>query len=500
MAYRRAIKAGTNAVTNNGMPTNITSGSPTVDLFFMIGSSRGKDIRAEFDAAYAHDRITTLRMLLHARDVRGGAGERDTSRSLLKHLALTRTEEAEKLIPHLAAFGRWDDLLIFDGPLQDAAFSVIAEGLADPKVQALTAKWMPRYPSTSPSSRRKVEKTTRAVIGKRERGPLSAHRVAQTAKAEALRRFLRLSERDYRRTLVNLSRTVEQAMSASRWDAIQFGKLPSLAAARYQKAFNRHCAEAYAAYKEKLKAGTEKVNATAIHPHEVIRTFKTGDLTVAAGQWDSLPNYLGADSILPLIDVSSSMERAIGAGGLLQCIDVAVALGLYVADKQQGPFAGCWLNFSDRPKMRVLTGDIIQKYNSVRSDSDWGGSTDVEAAFEEILRVAKDHKIAPADMPKMLLVLSDMEFNPSRQNGANTAFQMVRDQFAKSGYDLPRLVWWNLNARPGNNPVTARQADTAMVSGFSPAIMRAVLKAQDFTPEGIMRAALDQPRYADVVF
>jgi hypothetical protein len=466
----------------------------------MIGSSRGKDIREQFDAAYAHDRITTLRMLLWARDARDGSGEREVSRTLLRHLAKQHPEDAERLIPHLAIFGRWDDLLVFDGGyLQDAAFSVIAEGLADPKVQRLVAKWMPRYPSSSPSSRRRKNKRTGEVLGVKAKGAPSAKRQAKVTKADALRKFLRLSERDYRRILANLSRTVEQQMCAGQWDAIEFGKIPSVAAARYQKAFNRRCAAAYATYKEGLKKGTEKINAGAIFPYDVIKTIDRGDRQVAVAQWDALPNYLGDDRILPMVDVSGSMTSQVPGSTNLTCLDVSVSLGLYVADKQKGAFNGCWLNFSSKPKIRVLTGDIAQKYHSLKGDSDWEMSTNIEGAFSEILRVAKAQKVPADEMPKMLLVLSDMEFDRSSR-GKDTAFDVARRKFEEAGYALPKIVWWNLNARADNNPVTARQDGTALVSGFSPSIMKSILKAQDFSPDGVMRSTLNVPRYADVIY
>jgi len=114
------------ALTANGAPTFVSSGNPLVDLFSLIGSSRGKNINAEFDAAYAADRKLALKTLLWARDIRGGAGERQTFRDLLLHLEKVAPHEAAQIIPHIAEFGRWDDLLIFQTPeLREIAFTHI---------------------------------------------------------------------------------------------------------------------------------------------------------------------------------------------------------------------------------------------------------------------------------------------------------------------------------------------------------------------------------------
>ena len=85
MKFRDAAKnkAPMMSRTLNGMPAFTLSGNPLVDLFSAIGSSRGKDLKSQFLAAYDADRIKALKILLWARDIRGGAGERQTVRNLL---------------------------------------------------------------------------------------------------------------------------------------------------------------------------------------------------------------------------------------------------------------------------------------------------------------------------------------------------------------------------------------------------------------------------------
>jgi len=481
MNFRDAAMTSDMGVTENGMPTHLTSGHPLLDLFAAIGSSRGKDIRAVFDAAYAHDRVRTLKILLWARDIRGGAGERDTVRRLLRHLETLAPDDAEQLVALLPDFGRWDDLLVFDtARLREAAFALIAIGLGDPSKCGLVAKWLPRkghaalaleqFLGLSPTA-----SGFRYTDGKAYPGKL------------------------YRRMLVELSRTVEQQMCAREWEQIIFDHVPSLAAARYQKAFNRRCGERYQAYKAGLVKGTTKINASAVYPYDVIKSIRHGDREVAKAQWDALPNFLGDEQLLAMVDVSGSMTASIANQQYctVSRLDVSTSLGLYIADKARGPFKDVFLTFSGSPKIEVLTGDILQKYDQM-CRAHWTMNTNLHGAFMEILRLGRMNHVQDHDMPKILLILSDMEFDVCVANATDTAMTMARRMYEESSYTLPKVVFWNLATRAGNSPVRYRDDGTAVVSGFSPAIMKAILEAKDFSPLAVMEQTIGNPRY-DVI-
>jgi hypothetical protein len=95
----------------------------------------------------------------------------------------------------------------------------------------------------------------------------------------------------------------------------------------------------------------------------------------------------------------------------------------------------------------------------------------------------------------MLLILSDMQFNYCARFD-DTAMQMIERKFADAGYTVPQIVFWNLNSSD-NVPVKADKSGAALVSGFSPSIMTALLSADldQFTPEGIMLKTVMVPRY-----
>lgn len=446
--------------TANGMKTFDSSKSALVDLFFSIGASRGKDLSKEFVKALKQDETLALRLLMWARDVRGGAGEREVVRKILLSLEKNYPEVLIRVLPHLAEFGRWDDMLIFKTEtVKTAAFTLIGNALRERN--GLAAKWMPRQ------------------------GPLAAE----------IRAFFGMSPKFYRKSLVEMTKVVEQNMCANTWTEINYSHVPSLAAARYQKAFKKHDPVGYEAYKAKLSSGEAKVNAQAVYPYDVIKGYTFGgDATVVQAQWDSLPDYIGDELVLPLCDVSGSMSTPVSGNKNLTCMDVCVSLGLYLADKNKGPFKDMFLTFTDNSKLEILKGNLIDKLNQLRH-ADWGMSTNLHSAFEAILKYAKEWRVPEKHMPKYLLIMSDMEFNACTEHD-DSAMQMIERKYKEAGYNVPNIVFWNLNARSGNVPVKYDKKGVALVSGFSPAIMTSILAADELDPVSVMMQTLNSPRYA----
>lgn len=468
MTFAQAVQNTlTPSLTANGMATFDSSLDPCVDLFFAVASSRGKDLTGAFARAFATEPDVAMKILFWTRDIRQGAGERDTFRKLIQNLEITQPDSLIKNLALIPEYGRWDDLLVFASPrFRLAAFDCITRALR--AGNGLCAKWMPR------------------------KGPV----------ANELRKYLNLTPKAYRQLIVNLTKVVEQQMCAREWSEINYSHVPSVAANRYQKAFTKRDKDRYTAWKAGLKTGETKVNAAVLYPYDVIKGVAWGDKDVSLAQWEALPNYLGDNRILPMVDVSGSMSSPVGGqrGAGLTCMDVAISLGLYVADKQQGPFRDMWLTFTNDSHIDILKGDLLAKIRQIRSNV--GYDTNIESAFQSILRVAVQNQVASEEMPQYLLVLTDLEFNQAVRNGESIgAFALAQKMFSDVGYQLPRIVWWNLNARPdalGNSPVRFDQNGTAMVSGFSPSIMKSILAAQTFTPRSIMLETVQNERYAAI--
>ena len=450
--------------TANGMKTYQSSLNALVDLFYQIGSSRGKDVTGLFERAYAEDRQLALRIAFWARDVRGGAGEREIFRSIIKHLEKLHPAELEQVIKLAPEYGRWDDILVVQ---TEPASRIVAREVKNAlinKQDGLCAKWMPR----------------------------------KGADAVALRNFMGMTPKQYRKTLVSLTKVVEQAMCSGNWSEINYNHVPSVAAARYQKAFGKHDPIGYTAYKAALADGTAKVNASAVYPYDVIKSLRHGgSVEVANAQWDSLPNYVGDHKILPMVDVSGSMGCPAGGNPNVRCLDVSLSLGLYLSGKNTGAFKDMFLTFSGSSKIEVLKGDLASKLAQLEG-SEWGMNTNLHAAFDEVLRVAREGRVSPVDMPEYILILSDMEFDRCVSND-DSAIEMIRRQYEAAGYSLPNVIFWNLNSQSGTVPVKYNEKGTALVSGFSPAIMASILKADQIDPINIMLTTINSERYEKIV-
>jgi hypothetical protein len=460
--------ANQEARTTNGMKARKSTAKATVDLFYKIGASRGKNITGDFTAAFVENREVALRIAQWARDVRGGAGERQLFRDILVHLEKRDPDAALALLKKVPEVGRWDDVFVFSTPqLKTAAYTMLGDALR--ARNGLAAKWTPR------------------------KGKVAAE----------VRAFFGMTPKQYRKSLVGMTTVVETQMCANDWDNINFSHVPSVASRNYKKAFGRHT-PAFAEYVAKLvaKDPSVKVNASAIFPHDVLKgvigsyraNFDKTETDHVIAQWDALPNYVGDASIMPIVDVSGSMSCPAGKNTSVTCMDVSISLGLYLADKNKGVFKDTFLTFSDKPELVTLKGNIVDKVAQM-SKSDWNMSTNLHAAMDKILSVAVKASVPASDMPAMLLVLSDMQFNQCARYD-DSAMQMIERKFADAGYVVPQIVFWNLNASD-NVPVKADKSGTALVSGFSPSIMTSLLAADmdQFTPEGIMLKTVMSDRY-----
>jgi hypothetical protein len=455
-------------LTDNRMVTNPTSLNKCVDLFFSIGSMRGKSkdkVVKLFSEAYNENPLVASKILFWVRDVRGGAGERKVFRDVISYLTTNSPQTVRKNIGLIPEFGRWDDVLVLFGTeLEDDMFSLIKTSLSNG--DGLSAKWMPR----------------KGVI------------------ANGLRKFFKYTPKQYRKMLVDLTNVVESKMCAGEWESIDYSKLPSLASSRYQKTFNRNDSVRYDEYKQSLLDGTAKVNAGAVYPYDIIKSMNLGgDDIVNNKQWESLPNWMegSVERILPVVDVSASMGVEVGGNPNLSCMDVAISLGMYISERNEGNFKDVFITFSNNPQLQYLTGTLRERLQQLRR-ADWGMSTDLEAVFNLILNQAKINNVPEDNMPTKILILSDMQFNQAVGRDEFSAQSMIETMYEEMGYIKPDIIYWNLNAGGGNFPVVFNKNGTALVSGFSPSILKSILGGKNMTPESILMDTVNDDRYSVV--
>ena len=451
--------------TLNGMVTNSTSKDANVDLFFHIGAMRGQDPVPVFAKAFAEDPLTALKVMFWCRDVRGGAGERQLFKDVVIYLSLVNQDVLKKNIHLFSEYGRWDDLFALLGtPLEVDVLNLIGHGLTEG--DGLLAKWLPR------------------------KGPV----------ANKVRKYLGVSPKVYRKTIVSLSQTVEQSMCAKKFDDIDYEKVPSLAMSRYLKAFYKNDETRFDDFKNRLAEGTAKVNAGALYPYDVTKSILSGgDVKVSEAQWDSLPNYMEGNEkrVLPVVDTSGSMTCSVGGNPNLECIDIAVSLGLYISERNEGPFKDAFITFSEDPTLQYLKGTLAERLASLNC-AHWGYNTNLEKVFQVVLKQALKNQVSPGEMPTDILILSDMQFDEAIQDSDYTAYAMAKHMYEESGYELPNIVFWNLHSHETQSPVSFDEKGTALISGFSPAILTSILAGEEMTAVSIMMDTIGSTRYAAV--
>ena len=490
------MKSVTNKTyTQNGAITYKSTLSKVYDLFAQGASMRGASnencIRL-FAQAYAEDPTMALKCLFYLRDIRGGQGERRFFRLCIQWLAMYHKAEMEHLIALIAEYGRYDDLFVlFGSPLEDEMMGYI-KYVIDKNEDHLVYKWMPSINTSSKSTQ--------------ERGRKFAQAFGMT-------------EREYRKMLSEGRKAchlVETLMSQNKWDQIAFDKLPSRAGILYSKAFARReeTKERYAAF---MSSDKTKVNASTLYPYDVVKkarevmnrdywhradvALNDTDRLAANKYWDNLTDYFNGATLnaLCVCDTSGSMTG--GYGTTIAPIDVAIALSLYTAERAKGPFHNHFISFSSRPALIETTGvDFCEKVDNIYRQN-LCENTNIEATFDLILNTAIRKGLEQEDLPETLIIVSDMQFDSARgyyswgrEDDTSTLMENIERKWKMKGYDMPKLIFWNVNAATGAGNIPMKDKDgVTFVSGASPSIFTQILTGK--TGQDLMREALLSERY-----
>ena len=480
--------------TENGAVTHATTFSDCLDLFATIGalrSSSEETIINRFIKAYSENPDLALKTVFFARDVRGGLGERKVFRVCLKWLAENAPASARKNLIHVAEFGRWDDLLSLMGtPCEQDVLALIKaqleadlEALASDSEVSLLAKWLPS---------------------------VNASNALTVSQAKRIARYLGMMDSTYRKTLVKLReriRIIENNLREKDY-SFDYSKQPSKAMFKYRKAFYRNDGERYEEFLGKVTRGEAKLHASTLMPYELVEPYldwnaynrdnrafmkpiSDEERTALNATWESLPEFGNDENALAVIDTSGSMY----CGGKPMPGAVALSLGLYFAEHNTGAFKNHFIEFSDNPQLIEVKGDtFVDRLRYVASFNEVA-STNLESVFDLILSAAVRNSVPQEELPATLYIISDMEFNYCVKNSGATNFENAKAQFEAAGYKLPRVVFWNVQSRNTQQPVTQNEQGVALVSGCTPRIFNMLANGQ-LSPMGYMMVILGAERYA----
>ena len=465
--------------TENGAVALNTTGDARLDLFGSIGSLRtAEDMRIDtlFEEAYKVDPLFATKIAFYARDIRGGLGERRVFRTILRDMAEFHPEALRPNLDLIGVFGRYDDLYcLIDTPLEDDMWAAMKKQFEEDRENAipgkaisLLAKWIKTADASS-------EKT-------RQLGIQTAIKMGYP-----VRNFKRIVR--YLRKHIGV---VESLMSAGRWDEIKYPEVPSRAMMIYRNAFLKHDEQRYRAFVEKAINGEAKINSSTLYPYDLVekiwQPFRgvSTDKTVEA-QWRQLPNYVDpGTNALVIADTSGSMCG--------RPMATSVGLAIYFAERNVGAYHNMWMSFSSNPKIHMLKGNTLaEKINSIDM-RDWEMNTDLRKAFKLVLDIALKNNVPQEDMPKSLIVISDMEIDACG-NREWTFYEKMSQRFRKHGYQIPNIIFWNVNSRHDIFHADSKRIGVQLCSGQSTTVFKQMLSCIGMTPVEAMEKVINAERY-----
>jgi hypothetical protein len=516
--------ASADAVTEKGAKSySIGSHDPRVVLF--MKSIRGMELRnprsdtesekfLEFllEECWRVSPLDTLRLIFYIRDCRGGKGEKLIFHAACAWLMRNHLEYIRRNLEHVPFYGSWKDLLtVFSGSvLENNMIRVYTSqlqrdelNLAGGHVSEIDTGAAKYAPSEDMYFDRTFDLVSKfcSVLG--------------------------VTKRQYRKSYLRPLRTarvriVEEQMCAREWDQIDFSKVPSVAMNRYKKAFRKHCPEKFTTYISKVASGEAKINVSVLTPPEIISPYLTTDLScygkmperndVLEAQWKQflsdrrklrleIAAKAGVPPVnaLPVIDVSGSMYG--NRAGNIPSINISVSLGLLISllNDESSPFHRKWVTFSEAPKLEHLKGDDLHSIIKNMDHKNWQMTTDFQAVFDLLLNTAKMYNVPQESMPKMLIVISDMQFDAANRGGSKTNWEALEKKYADAGYTRPTIVFWDARGNTLDMPVPhSNVPNCSLIGGFSANLLNPLIDGEVPSPLHLMKKVIESERYSRI--
>ncbi len=441
-----------------------------------------------FTAAFQENPDYAMRLLYELRDFRspiGGRGRKSVVAVIYRELANTYPEKFFKHFSNIVEYGSWKDLLwLFGTKVEVAMMEFWVDQIRNDfnsDVPTLAAKWFPSENS-----------------GKLSKSFYQKYLVHFDCSAQVLRKTIS--------TLRKRIKLVESQMSANDWNSIDYSSVPSQASKLYAKAFWKHDALRYKLYLDKVEKGEAKLNVQAVEMYEVFR-----NPTVAAqAQFQEIVKLVQSwipegVNILPIVDTSSSMSNWTGFNlntmrpTKFTPMDIAIGIGIALSKGNKGTFKDAMFNFDERPTLHYFPDNNFQRlYNNVKN-MNWGGNTNLLAVFDTLLTTARNNHLKSEDLPNVLIVLSDMQFDGNSHNWRASTFDSVKSKYQKAGFNMPLIVWWSINGSNDNVPVTKKELGTLCVSGWAQSVAKTVVSGV-YSPDEVVEKIVNHERYNEIVW
>lgn len=348
----------------------------------------------------------------------------------------------------------------------------------------------------------------------------SPHKRKMREFANKFMEFFGFSEREYRKFKASgESHKFQRLICSKEFNKLNFNRIAGkalfkLATSRGKDGrtfFERHGLE-----KEYIKyLESQPVAKFTGYPFELMSKAK-GNVTLAEKltidkQFDGLIKTAKEDgggikgNVWCALDTSYSMGTQVKSG--ISAYDVCISLGIYFSTLNEGAFKDNVIMFDSTSRKMKLAGTFTEKVKQIQGSSMVWGSTNFQSVIDEIVRVRKQNPNIPvSEYPETLLVVSDMQLNPSNGGGTGderTNYEMAMKKLREVGLPKMTIVWWFVTGRGTDFPSRIDDEGTIMIGGFDGAIMTLLLggdevvdektgKKRKPTPEEAMMQTLNQ--------
>lgn len=478
MQFANAMREeGQTTFTENGAVALNTTGDARLDLFGTIGSLRKADenrIITLFAEAYKQDALFATKIAFYARDIREGLGERNTFRVILKYMAEYHPNALRPNLDLIGVFGRYDDLYSLIGTsLEEDMWQCMKQqfeedlrNLAEGKAISLLAKWIKTADSKS--------------VETRKLGILTATKLGYP-----VYNFKRIV-----RSMRKHIGVVEGLISTGQWDEVQYSAVPSRAMMIYRKSFLKHDSERFQRFIKRALDGEEHINSSTLYPYDIVEKilYKHEDSQVLEAQWRQLPNYVeeGTNAIV-MADVSGSMYG--------RPLATAIGLAIYFAERNKGSYQDMFMTFSAIPEIVILRGETLHQKINYINRANWDMNTDLAGAFAQVLNIALKNNVPKSEMVKSIIVVSDMEIDRTGNNDW-TFYNEMKRRFEENGYDIPNIIFWNVESRHDVFHADKNRMGVQLCSGQSVTTFKQLMSCVGSSPVEMMERVINLERYA----
>lgn len=480
------------ALTWNGAISHSTSGNAILDYFAKCGSYRNRtqaEVDADMARIFGEDETLAMKVVLYNRmvtrkckgfvdetEMQRGQGQKDEFIKSLNWIERNRPNLLKKNLWLVPEVGNWHDLF-YHSPSTKVSnyvdtkltYSLIKQGIENNYHRQLLAKYLPKIRSASNVTNDRHRKLNEWARG--------------------LCAYLGWTEREYRKfksNPENVAHLWQRKMSNNDWK-LNFNTIPGRALNKIVngKVLSRHNLEGdYLKWIEK-----QPVAKFTGYPYELYQKAKGGRNLVKTHtfnkQFDGLiekakdgvnPELLKR-GVLCALDTSGSMEC--GNSGVAP-IDVCVGLGLFFSELLEGAFHNNVIMFDNHSRLLQLSGKFCDKVDQIKNSAIAWGGTNFQSVIDEIVRVRQSRPEIPVEeYPGVLLVVSDMQFNPTVGN-TKTNYEAAMSKLEAVGLPKMTVIWWNVNGR-FTDDVPSKMTDegTVLISGFDGSIVSSLLYAED---------------------